>query len=61
MSGIGTERVEPTAQVVERRGGGKGLHERGPRSPRPPAAAAPPDPEPSDPSDTTPHQVDSLA
>jgi hypothetical protein len=62
MSEIGTERVEPMAQVVERMGD-EDPRERGPRSRRQPPATVPPgpNPEPADHSETPPHQVDSLA
>ena len=61
MSEIGTERLEPTAQVAERVSN-EGPRERGPRPRRRPAAVTPdPNPEPADQSETTPHQVDSLA
>jgi len=61
MSEIGTERLEPTAQVAER------VSDEGPRGPGPRPRRQPatvpshPDPEPAEPSETTPHQVDSLA
>ncbi len=61
MSEIGTERLEPTAPVVERVSN-ESPRERGPRPRRPvgPVPAAP-NPEPADQSETAPHQVDSLA
>ena len=59
MSNIGTERLEPTAQIAERLGNDN-PREREPRSRRQPAATRP-KPEPADQSETTPHQVDSLA
>jgi hypothetical protein len=59
MTEIGTERLEPTAQVTER------VSDEGPRERRPkarrPAMPAKSEPEPADQAETTPHQVDSLA
>jgi hypothetical protein len=60
MTEIGTERLEPTAQVTER-ASNEDLRERGPRPRRRPAVAPDPQPEPADRSEIAHHQVDSLA